>query len=189
MWLLVQASLHHISGFFTVWSSCLAASGLGLLVLLLRFVYAPWRGQSRRNGVVSRTCMSVALLEVSVHPESPAFNHLDTGFCGLPLSSSKRWDGSKSQVATAGFSVGRLNCCWFRQHSIPGFSLLEIRDQDFYSLLYMNVFRNGASSSMKEGSSRRCVCCTVVSARVYPHCHGLQVTMGPVHPLLLHFTK
>jgi hypothetical protein len=36
---------------------------------------------------------------------------------------------------------------------IPGFSLLDIHDQDFYSLLDMYVFRNGASSSTRGGVS------------------------------------
>jgi hypothetical protein len=40
----------------------------------------------------------------------------------------------------------------FASTVIPGFSILEIQDQDFYSLLDMYVFRNGASSSTKEGS-------------------------------------
>jgi flagellar biosynthesis protein FliR len=35
---------------------------------------------------------------------------------------------------------------------IPGFSLLEIHDQDLFSLLDMHVFQNGAFSSAKEGS-------------------------------------
>jgi hypothetical protein len=39
----------------------------------------------------------------------------------------------------------------FASTVIPGFSLLKIHDQDFYSLLDMCEFRNGASSSMKEG--------------------------------------
>jgi hypothetical protein len=34
----------------------------------------------------------------------------------------------------------------------PGLSLLEIHDQDFYSLLDMYVFENGAFSSTKERS-------------------------------------
>jgi hypothetical protein len=34
---------------------------------------------------------------------------------------------------------------------IPGFSLLEIHDQDFFSLLDMYVFRNGASSLKRGG--------------------------------------
>jgi hypothetical protein len=34
---------------------------------------------------------------------------------------------------------------------IPGFSLLEIHEQDFYSLLDVYVFRNGSFSSTKEG--------------------------------------
>jgi hypothetical protein len=72
------------------------------------------------------------------------------------------------------------------------FSLLEIHDQDFYSLLDMYVFRNGASSSTKEGSvflRRRYVCCAIVSARVYPRCHGVQVTTDSVHPLSRRCTK
>jgi hypothetical protein len=75
---------------------------------------------------------------------------------------------------------------------IPGFSLLDIHDQDFCSLLDMYVFRNGASSSMREGSIFLCgryVCCTVVSARVHPRCHGVQVTMDSVHPFSLHYAK
>jgi hypothetical protein len=77
----------------------------------------------------------------------------------------------------------------FASTVIPGFSLLEIHDQDFYSLLDMYVFQNGASSSMKERSVFLCrhyVCCTIVSAQVYPYCHSIQVT---VHPLSLHCTK
>jgi hypothetical protein len=70
-------------------------------------------------------------------------------------------------------SVGRLVklLMVFASTVISGFSLLEIRDQEFYSLLHMYVSRNGASSSTKEESAvlcRRYVCCTVVSARVYP---------------------
>jgi hypothetical protein len=52
----------------------------------------------------------------------------------------------------------------FASTVIPGFSLFEINDQEFCSLLDMYVFRNGASSSTKEGSvflCRRYVCCTV----------------------------
>jgi hypothetical protein len=54
----------------------------------------------------------------------------------------------------------------FASTEIPGFSFLEIHDQDFYSLQDMYMFRNGASSSTKEGSvflCRRYVSCTVVS--------------------------
>jgi hypothetical protein len=75
---------------------------------------------------------------------------------------------------------------------ILDFSLLEILDQYFYSLLDMYMFRNGASTSTKEGSVFLCryyVCCTVVSAQVYLCCHGIQVTMDSVHPLSLHYTK
>jgi hypothetical protein len=35
----------------------------------------------------------------------------------------------------------------------PEFSLLKIHDDDFYSLLYVYVVQNGASSSTKEGRS------------------------------------
>jgi hypothetical protein len=54
------------------------------------------------------------------------------------------------------------------------------------------VFRNGASSSTKEGSvflCRRYVCCTAVSARVYPRCHGVQITMDSAHSLSLHYIQ
>jgi hypothetical protein len=67
---------------------------------------------------------------------------------------------------------------------ILGFTLLGIHD--------MHVSQNGASSSMSEGTvfqPRRYVCCTVVSARVYPRCHGVQVLIDTVHPLSLHYTK
>jgi hypothetical protein len=39
----------------------------------------------------------------------------------------------------------------FASTVIPGFNLLKIHEQDFYSLLDVLVFRNGASSSTKEG--------------------------------------
>jgi hypothetical protein len=56
----------------------------------------------------------------------------------------------------------------FASTIIPGFSLLEIHDQDFYSLIDIYVYGNGASSST-EGSGfllvcRLNVCCTRVSA-------------------------
>jgi hypothetical protein len=69
----------------------------------------------------------------------------------------------------------------FASTVIPGFSRLEIHDQDFYTVLDMYVFRSGTSSLTKEESvflCRRYVCCTVVPARAYPRCHGVQVTMG-----------
>jgi len=34
-------------------------------------------------------------LEVSMHPSVPAAGHIDTGFLGFPLSSSKDCDGSR----------------------------------------------------------------------------------------------
>jgi hypothetical protein len=45
---------------------------------------------------------------------------------------------------------------------------------------------------MIEGSIflyRRYVCCTVVSARVYPRCHGVQLIIDSVHPLSLRLFK
>jgi hypothetical protein len=48
--------------------------------------------------------------------------------------------------------VGRLNNCLFSPaQSFLASGLLEIHDQDFCSLLDMYLFRNGASSSAKEG--------------------------------------
>jgi hypothetical protein len=44
----------------------------------------------------------------------------------------------------------------FASMVISGFSLLAIHDQDFYSLLDMYMFRNVASSSMKEASVFLC---------------------------------
>jgi hypothetical protein len=63
---------------------------------------------------------------------------------------------------------------------VPGFSLLEIHDQDFSYFLDMHVFRNGASSSMREGAAylcRRYVCCTVVSAQLHPCCQGSSILL------------
>jgi hypothetical protein len=80
----------------------------------------------------------------------------------------------------------------FASTVISGFSLLEIHDQDFYSLLDIYVFRNGASSSTKEESvfqCRRYVCCTVVSAPVYTRCHGVHITIDTVRPSSLHYAK
>jgi hypothetical protein len=107
-----------------------------------------------------------------------------------PLTHSPTNYSSLHSTQLIGRSVKLLLA--FASAVISGFSLLEIHDQDFCSLLDMHVFRNGTFSSTKEGSvflCRRCVCCTVVSARVYPHCHGVQVTMDSVHPLSLHCTK
>jgi hypothetical protein len=70
-----------------------------------------------------------------------------------------------------------------------GFSLLEIHDQDFHSLLDMYVFPNGPPLRRREGSvflSSRCLCCTVVSARVYTRCYGVKVTMHSLHSLSPH---
>jgi hypothetical protein len=48
-------------------------------------------------------------------------------------------------------SVG--NCCRTSPAIIADFSLLQISEQVFYSVLDMYVFRNEASSSTKEGRS------------------------------------
>jgi hypothetical protein len=80
----------------------------------------------------------------------------------------------------------------FASTVILDLSLLESNDRDFYFALDMYMFWNGASSSKKEGSvflCRRYDCCTVVSARVYPRCHCVQVSMDSLHPLSLHCTK
>jgi hypothetical protein len=70
--------------------------------------------------------------------------------------------------------VDRLNCCWSSQaQSFLSSVFSRPMTKDFYSHLDMHVFRNGASSSTKEGSvflCRRYVCCTTVSAWVYPGC-------------------
>jgi hypothetical protein len=92
----------------------------------------------------------------------------------------------KISLTTIGQSVKLLLA--FASTVISGFSL-QIHEHDFCSLLDMYVFRNGASSTTEEGSVylyRRYVCCTVASARVYPRCHGVQVTMDSV---LLQYTK
>jgi hypothetical protein len=55
----------------------------------------------------------------------------------------------------------------------------------------MYVSGNGASSSTKQKLVFLCgryVCCTEVSTREYPRCHGVQVTMDSVHLLSLHYT-
>jgi hypothetical protein len=97
-----------------------------------------------------------------------------------PFQAFGIWDRSRS----VGRSVKLL--LTFASTVVPGFTLFEIHDQDFYSLLdmYIYVFRNEVSYSTKEGSvflCRRYVCCTVV----YPRCHGVQITMDSVHPLSL----
>jgi hypothetical protein len=73
----------------------------------------------------------------------------------------------------------------FASTVIPGFSPLEIHGEDFYSLLDMCVFRSEASPSTSRGSVFLFwpyVCCSVVYAREYPRCHGVQVTMDSVYP-------
>jgi hypothetical protein len=95
--------------------------------------------------------------------------------CQSVLLSNPIWGPTVRQVAN---SVGRLNCCWILQHSHS--CLQSPRDTWTRFLFYP---RHGASSSTRELSvflCRRYVCCTAVSARVYPRCHGVQVTVGSV---------
>jgi hypothetical protein len=98
--------------------------------------------------------------------------------------------------------VDQLNCCWpspaqsilivnlvgqsvkrllaFSSSTITGLSLLEIPDQNFYSLLGMKFFQNGASSLTMEGLvflCRRSICCTPASAWVYLRCHSCHCTI------------
>jgi hypothetical protein len=79
----------------------------------------------------------------------------------LPPTKVEVFEPASTQV-----SVGRLLLA-FASTVVPGFSLLEIHDQDFYSLLDMYMFRNGASSSTKDGLVFLCnhyILCTVVSS-------------------------
>jgi hypothetical protein len=98
----------------------------------------------------------------------------------LPGNSLTTNSNVNSQLITATAWLGRLVklLLAFASAVIPGFSLLKIHDQEgFCSLLDMYVFRNGASSLSREGSVFLCrhyVCCTVVSARVYPRGHSIQ---------------
>jgi hypothetical protein len=64
----------------------------------------------------------------------------------------------------------------FSSRSMPKIFILALTCTDF---------ENETCSPTKELSiflRMRYVCCTVVSARVYPHCHGVQVTMDSLHP-------
>jgi hypothetical protein len=106
------------------------------------------------------------------------------------LTSKSRYNWWSVSLQLVGQSVKLLQA--FASTVIPSFTLLQIHDQDFYSLLHMNLFRNEAFSSTKEGSVILCrhyVYCTIVSAHVYPRCRGVQVNMNSVHPLSLHYTK
>jgi hypothetical protein len=79
---------------------------------------------------------------------------------------------SENHTERVGLVVRSVKLLWSssaRPFVASGF--FEIHDQDFCSFPDMYVFRNGASSSTKEGSVflfRRYVCCTAVSARGYP---------------------
>jgi hypothetical protein len=62
----------------------------------------------------------------------------------------------------------------------------------FLSPKHVRVWEMGPPFRQREGSVfqwRRYVCCTAVSARVYPRCHSVQAPVGTVHPLLLHYSK
>jgi hypothetical protein len=124
------------------------------------------------------------------HDFARAVDHLRiSGDCLAPNSTFTRLS-----TDLAGRSIGRSVKLLLAFGSIvtPGCSLLEFHNQGIYSYLDMYVFRNGESSSTKEGSVSLCsdyVCCTVVSARVQMHCHSVQITMDSVHPLPLYYTK
>jgi hypothetical protein len=64
-------------------------------------------------------------------------------------------------------SVSQSNCYWPLPPVFPGFSLLEIHDQDLYSVLNMYVFQNEASSLTKVGLAFLCrsyIYCSLGSA-------------------------
>jgi hypothetical protein len=89
---------------------------------------------------------------------------------------------------------GKLNCCWFSPaQSFLASGLVESFDQDFFlSPVHGRFWEMGPPLRRGEGSVfqwRRYVCCTLVSARVYPRCHSVQVPMGTVHSLSLHYSK
>jgi hypothetical protein len=74
---------------------------------------------------------------------------------------SQSWYQSPSwakMIVGLSASVDWLNCCWLSPAASPGFSLLEIHDQGFCSLLHMYMFRNRASSSMRKGLVSLCRC-------------------------------
>jgi hypothetical protein len=101
---------------------------------------------------------------------------------GLP--SERLSSGYTDNILCPLHTVAKPSCQQTHLPQSPGFILLEIHEQDLYSLLDMYVFRNGASSSTKEGSVFlfRChVSCTVVSARPYPRCHSIQITVDSVY--------
>jgi hypothetical protein len=72
--------------------------------------------------------------------------------------------GHSPALASDSWSVGRSVkvLLTFANTVIPGFSLLEIHDQVFYSLLDMYVFRNGAFSSTKGGGVGYVSCIAVL---------------------------
>jgi hypothetical protein len=117
-------------------------------------------------------------------------------FCSQPPADHLQLTNCTHQLLTQDW-LASVSCSVklmlaFASTVIPGFSLLEIHDQDFYSLLGMYMFWNGASSSTKEGLVFLCrcyLCCTSVSAWVYPCCHRIQITMDSVHLLTLHSSK
>jgi hypothetical protein len=53
----------------------------------LNIVRRAWASKDLDQGIF--VCLPDCWLVVSMHPEGPAVGHLDTGFLGFPLSSSK----------------------------------------------------------------------------------------------------
>jgi hypothetical protein len=129
---------------------------------------------SESNGTHDQILLSQIRDSPNLEGQIPVFISPGTGW---PSYTTRHWVTFSSppttlrateevlEPASTRGSVGWVNCYWPSPAVIPGFSLLEIHDQDFYSVLDMYVFRNGACSSTKEGSvflCRRYICCTVV---------------------------
>jgi hypothetical protein len=90
----------------------------------------------------------------------------------------------------SGWSVKLLQA--FSNTVIPGFSLVEIHDQELYISWICTCFEISPSlRRIAVGLSvyALCVCCTIVSTQIFPRCHGSPVTMKPEQPLSLHYTK
>jgi hypothetical protein len=137
----------------------------------------------------SRTALTNWWLK-TVSLQNQSQSYFTTG--GLtPISSSwhqASW-GSWDWLA----SVGRLNCCW----TSPAQSFLaSVSSRSMTKIFVLSYtctcLEMGPPLRRRKGSvllCRRYVCWTVVSARVYPRCHGVQVTMDSVHPSSLHKSK
>jgi hypothetical protein len=70
--------------------------------------------------------------------------------CRLATISQLTNNSLKSRLSTNSYRLSARFLLTFTSTVIPGFSLIEIHEQDFCSLLDMYVFRNGASSSTRK---------------------------------------